>query len=310
MDVSIETESAATDVPEANWLTDRIEATLKRLAPPFGGSPARLAQAIRYSLLAPGKRVRARLAIFVGLDLQADLDALLVPACAIEMVHTASLVLDDLPCMDDATLRRGVAPNHKVFGEATAILAAVGLLNEAYGVIVRHSSISDTVRRDLIEDLGHRVGLNGLVGGQELDFNGSDPGHQPVDVGRIHRAKTAGLFAHAAWSGARVAGANKRVCRSLASFGLNVGLAFQNFDDIADVKASPALVGKNTGVDGDKVTNVRQLGVDRTLRVAEYQLETAFGHLDDTGMPMHLVEDAVRRLEAQLRAQIEMTGVS
>jgi len=196
-------------------------------------------------------------------------------------VHAASLILDDLPSMDDAPLRRGRPSNHKTFGEAIAILAAFALLNGAYGTIAR--SYEPELSAQLAALLSEAVGIDGLVGGQAADLLATDT---PIDfemLERIHRGKTGALFVAAATAGALTAGAPPDPLASLAAYAKNLGLAFQIVDDLLDVEGDPAQTGKAVREDVRKTTFVSFSGVAGARQLARELCETADRALEPFG---------------------------
>jgi geranylgeranyl diphosphate synthase type II len=215
-------------------LRERIEQRLEQLLPPDTTAPQNLHRAMRYSVLAPGKRLRGTVAVLAvqthpGMDMQ-GLDF----ACAIEMAHAASLVIDDLPMMDDASMRRGQPATHRVFGEDTATLAAFSLLNRAYGVLAEDQSLSPALRVDLVRLLHDAVGTAGLTGGQELDLHRDYLTGSVDAVSDMYHRKTGVLFIAAAEGGARIAGLSGAQLQAVQNFARQVGLAYQLADDLAD----------------------------------------------------------------------------
>ena len=189
-------------------LREAIERRLDVLTP---GEPAtaKLADAMRYSLLAPAKRARALLTLLTATHCGGDTDHALDAACAVEMVHASSLILDDLPAMDDATLRRGKPTCHRAYGEATAVLAAIALMNRSYGVVATDERLPPASRTRIVASLAQSIGTDGLCGGQEGDLHGTaSTGVAAVDW--IHARKTGALFAAAAEIGAIAAGSPNR----------------------------------------------------------------------------------------------------
>ena len=197
------------------------------------GADDRLGAAMSYALSTPGKRLRPLIALLVADELGADLDAALDPACAVEMVHAASLVLDDLPCMDDAPARRGLPSTHARFGEATAVLAAVALLNQAFAVVGGCEAIPQPARLEMIQALTAAIGRKGLAGGQESDLRG---GGSLAAVRETHHRKTGVLFMAAAEIGGLAGGATVAERLALERFAAELGLAFQARDDMADAR--------------------------------------------------------------------------
>jgi geranylgeranyl diphosphate synthase type II len=246
----------------------QVDAELLRLAP-SSESPA-VSAAIAASLNAPAKRIRPILALLVTDVLRGEPRAVLPAACAVEMVHTASLVLDDLPCMDDASLRRGRPACHVAFGESTAILAAFGLLNRAYEILAEgeDGGPDAETRASAARALARATGLSGMIAGQAADLSMTD---KPVDFPTlefIHSRKTGALFIAAADLGARFAGARPEEHAAVRTYAKNVGLAFQVVDDLIDVTSSAGEAGKEIGKDLRKTTFVSFAGVEGSRQLA------------------------------------------
>jgi geranylgeranyl diphosphate synthase type II len=238
-------------------------------------------QSMAYTVLAPSKRVRAVLTLLCA-ELCGGRTAPALPvACAIELVHAASLILDDLPSMDDAPLRRGRPTNHREFGEAIAILAAFALLNGAYGTLAR--SCEPELSARLAALLSDAVGIDGLVGGQAADLLATDRTIDFEMLERIHRGKTGALFVAAATAGALTAGAARDPLASLAAYAKNLGLAFQIIDDLLDVEGDPAETGKAVREDVRKTTFVSFSGVQGARQLARELCETADRSLEPFG---------------------------
>ena len=245
------------------------------------GEPEILWEAMRYSVLSGGKRLRALLtiaaaeSIYKGSALAKaapDLDcieAVMPLAAAIEMIHAMSLIHDDLPCLDNDDLRRGKPTNHKVFGEAMALLAGDGLLMLASEVLIDRSDkrIDRQNLLDVALELSRATGPSGMVGGQvkDMQFTGSAEGNfDMATVESIHAGKTGALIRFALWAPARLLGASKKQCASLARLGEIIGLAFQITDDLLDVTGDATTLGKTPGKDeaSQKATWIRVFGVD------------------------------------------------
>ena len=251
---------------------------LRRILP-TGDDPVQ--QSMAYTVLAPSKRVRAVLTLLCA-ELCGGRTAPALPvACAIELVHAASLILDDLPSMDDAPLRRGRPANHREFGEAIAILAAFALLNGAYGTLAR--SYEPELSARLAALLSDAVGIDGLVGGQAADLLATDRTIDFEMLERIHRGKTGALFVAAATAGALTAGAARDPLASLAAYAKNLGLAFQIIDDLLDVEGDPAETGKAVREDVRKTTFVSFSGVQGARQLARELCETADRALEPFG---------------------------
>ena len=264
-------------LPHQQTVTDALDA----LVPAAGGAAASpVVDAMRYTLLAPSKRVRAVLVLWTAALCGSPARAL-PAACAIEAVHAASLMLDDLPSMDDAPLRRGRASAHVAFGEAVTILAAFGLLNEAFGhVAARYdAALAQLISRTLAD----AIGLDGLVAGQAEDVlaTGANLGFETLE--RIHRRKTGVLFSAAATAGAMTAGGAAADIAALRAYAKNLGLAFQIVDDLLDVTGTPAETGKATRHDARKTTFVSFSGVDGARELAAELCATAIAALAPFG---------------------------
>jgi geranylgeranyl diphosphate synthase type II len=252
-----------------------VENQLTGLIPFADEAPQALHQSMRHSLLAPAKRVRALLLLLSAEHYGASENDALAAACAVEMVHTASLILDDLPAMDDATLRRGVPANHRVYGEATAILAAIALMNRAFGAIAEETRLDEAIRVRLAGILSRAIGSDGLVGGQEADLKWQPIAATRKDVELVHMRKTAALFAAATEMGAVVAGICDDEAQRMRDFGKRLGLAFQVLDDLLDVLAAREQAGKDVGRDCGKPSMVGTVGLEAALREARVHIDGA-----------------------------------
>jgi geranylgeranyl diphosphate synthase, type II len=216
------------------------------------GMPPRLVEAMRYSLMAGGKRIRPAL-VFAGAECVGGTAADVVPcACALEMIHTFSLIHDDLPAMDDDDLRRGQPTNHKMFGEAAAVLSGDGLLAEAFWSLTDPAWVAKIGAARVLEtlrDIAEATGGRGMVGGQLLDIDGESQPLTESDVTTLHRQKTGALIAVAVRSGARLAGASTEQLDLLGRFGAAAGLAFQIADDLLSLESTAEQLGKPVGND-------------------------------------------------------------
>lgn len=263
-----------------------------------GGDP--LKDALRYSLMAPGKRLRPLICLMSSHCLGGSLDHALDPACAIEMIHTASLIVDDLPCMDDATMRRCLPACHCRFGEATSILTALELMSLGYRVMSESPGVDAERRTRLVQILARAVGTNGLIGGQGLDLESLQPGgdmEMDTDrVSRIHELKTSSLFIAAAESGATVAGLEGDQLIPIRQFAARLGLAYQTLDDLLDVRGSVETTGKDVGKDADKPTLVGVLGEDSAADYARNMITAAMSALQPLGADMEPLENLVLSL--------------
>lgn len=212
--------------------------------------PDSLKESMHYSLQAGGKRIRPILLLAVLHEMSGDEhpDALKV-AAAIEMIHTYSLIHDDLPSMDDDDLRRGMPTNHKVFGEAIAILAGDALLTYSFGVVARLEHVSSEDKIRLIDLMSVSAGAEGMVGGQVLDIEGEEKQLQLEELEQVHRLKTGALLTYSILAGGILAQATNEEIVALSQFGQHLGLAFQIQDDILDVTGTSQELGKTAGKD-------------------------------------------------------------
>ena len=284
-----------------------IDDRLAELVPDGGVEPRPLHESMRYSLLAGGKRIRPVLTIQVATDLGAVLDDALDVACAVEMVHAASLILDDLPCMDDASLRRGNPANHLVYGEDTAILAATALLNRAFGVIAECDRLPAQTRLDLTRLLSESVGSNGIIAGQFCDLRiRHGHGDDVAGLTEMYGQKTGALFVAALEAGARVAGVDDVWVSAVRDYGVNLGLAFQLLDDLLDTFGSREDIGKDTGQDDEKSTLASRLGARGTQQEVNRYVESAASALEPLGRSGHQLANLAR---AYTRSTMERVSV-
>ncbi len=238
--------------------------------------PTTLHQAMRYSLLGGGKRIRPLLCILVSEAAQGHgRDFALHAGCAIECVHTASLILDDLPSMDDAAMRRGRKTTHQEFGEATAILASIGLLNLAYGIIARHAATEPGVKAHALDVLCEAVGSKGMIAGQEIDLHERHRFSEARPIENLNWLKTGVLFVASAHIGALAAGLQPESVNAVKDFAKYVGLAFQTADDLIDQSGSVETIGKDVGQDDGVPTLVSLSGNEAARRSCEENLTYA-----------------------------------
>jgi geranylgeranyl diphosphate synthase type II len=280
---------------QAGEIRERVNRRLAELIPAETEEPQQLHKAMRYSLLGSGKRIRPVVTVMVATHLGGAENVAIDPACAIEMVHSASLILDDLPLMDDATLRRGQPANHIVYGEGTALLAAMALLNCAYATLASARGLDAALRLRLITMLCDSIGSDGLIGGQMLDLE-NWPGRDADSLEQTNMLKTAALFVLGAEAGARIAEVTTQEVQAVRNFARDLGLAFQMFDDLLDVSHTEAEAGKNVAQDEDKVTLVSLLGRERARSWANQLLESAVDNLAPLGSKGDVLVDLAQLL--------------
>ena len=291
------------------WLESRrrtVDTALERYLPAPRRSPAVVCEAMRYSVFAGGKRLRPILVLATAAAAAEhaaapaeEAEALALPtACAIELIHTYSLVHDDLPAMDNDTMRRGRPTAHVVFGEGIAILSGDALLTEAFALMAREPSQpigsvpveQIAVRRlEAIRIVAEAAGADGMVGGQALDLQAAAPGAAPMDraaLGRMHALKTGALLRASALAGATMAGATPELTAAVHVYGSQIGLAFQIVDDILDVEGASAVLGKTAGKDAaaGKPTYPALYGLEESRRQAEACVEAALQALAAAGL--------------------------
>jgi geranylgeranyl diphosphate synthase type II len=267
----------------------QIEAALDAALPAERDWPGTIHRAVRYSLFAGGKRLRPQLVLAAGEAAGGELSEVMPLACAVEMIHTYSLIHDDLPAMDDDDLRRGKASCHKVFGEAIAILAGDALLTRAFHLMATMPAPDDAERvaRRLRATalLGEACGTTGLIGGQVMDLESEGRSVSPEALERLHRAKTGALLGACVSGGALLGGANGSDLERLDRYGHAVGLAFQVVDDVLDATGAAEELGKTAGKDAafHKATYVSVHGLEPARALARELLGEALAALQPLG---------------------------
>jgi geranylgeranyl diphosphate synthase, type II len=266
----------------AKYLTQRtaiVDRALGRLIPAESAKPATIHRAMRYSVFAGGKRLRPVLALAAAEACGGKSERAIPAACAVECIHTYSLIHDDLPCMDDDDFRRGRPTNHKVFGEGVAVLAGDALLTLAFEILAKARPTARYSAAAQVTELAHAAGSRWLVGGQVADIEGEGRTLSGAGLRYIHRCKTAALLAASIRLGAMSANATPAQLRALTTFGRSVGLAFQIIDDILDVTQPSEKLGKTAGKDAavQKATYPAVFGLEKS-RVEARRLTRAAHH--------------------------------
>ncbi len=275
------------------------DAALDRLIPLETEHPASIHKAMRHSVFAGGKRLRPVLCMEVGrMVAGAFPNKIEELGAALEMLHTYSLIHDDLPALDNDDLRRGRPTCHKVFGEALAILAGDALQTQAYEVLARLECPAEA-RVRIIEEIARGTGTrDGMIGGQVVDLEAEHTQPTPEMLEYIHRAKTAALITASLVSGGLYAGANNNEVARLRAFGRSIGLAFQIVDDVLDVTQTSEQLGKTAGKDAaaQKVTFPALFGIEESIRRADSLISTAFSELESFGVRAETLKELARYL--------------
>jgi len=275
------------------------DSALDRLIPLETQHPVSIHKAMRHSIFAGGKRLRPILSMEAGRMVAGSLPAGIEElGAALEMLHTYSLIHDDLPALDNDDLRRGRPTCHKVFGEAIAILAGDALQTQAYEVLARLQCSSDA-RVRIIEEIARGTGtIDGMIGGQVVDLEAEHTKPTAEMLEYIHRSKTAALITASLVSGGMFAGAKDSEVKKLRAFGLGIGLAFQIVDDVLDVTQTSEQLGKTAGKDtaSEKATYPALFGVEASVRKADALISDAFAELDTFGERAQTLKELARFL--------------
>ncbi len=275
------------------------DAALERELPPAAQQPSSIHQAMRHSVFAGGKRIRPILSMEAGRMIATSLPAGIEDlGAALEMLHTYSLIHDDLPALDNDDLRRGRPTCHKVFGEAIAILAGDALQTQAYEVLARLHCPAEA-RVHIIEEIARGTGtVDGMIGGQVVDLEAERTKPDIKMLEYIHRAKTAALITASVVGGGIYAGGGKEDVEKLRSFGQSIGLAFQIVDDVLDVTQTSEQLGKTAGKDtaAEKATYPALFGIDESLKKADALVESALASLESFGSRAETLKSLARFL--------------
>jgi geranylgeranyl diphosphate synthase type II len=289
-------------------MVNAIDAALLASLPEAGeaGVPASLARAMQYSI-EKGKRIRPLLTLAAGAALGARIETLLPFACAVEFVHTYSLIHDDLPALDNDSVRRGRPTCHVLFGEAVAILAGDAMLAEAFLILLKRGrkaeAVSDQALLEIIEEIAGSASAHGLVGGQVMDLESEGRKLSESDIQKIHHRKTGSLMVTAVRVGARVAHASSEALDRLSVYGYNLGLAFQIADDVLDVVGGIERTGKLIGRDlgKEKATFASTLGIDDSQSRVESYVEQALDAISNLGQRADPLRQIARSVHHRIR---------
>ena len=275
-----------------------IEEALKKELHEGRELDATLTKSMEYSLMAGGKRLRPILLMAAADACGKDGRAFITSACALEMIHTYSLIHDDLPAMDDDNLRRGKPTNHVKFGAGMATLAGDGLLTMAFEVLMREKNVRPETILSVIREVSVAAGTSGMVGGQAIDLESEGRRIDLTCLRRMHMGKTGALFRAALRTGAILAGASEKELAALTQYAEAFGLAFQITDDILDVTGSEAEIGKPVGSDrrNEKSTYVTLTSLARAQELADEAIESALSAVEIFGEKASFLQDLVRFL--------------
>ncbi|MGC7846053.1 polyprenyl synthetase family protein [Desulforudis sp. 1088] len=276
-----------------------VDAALDRYLPGADVHPAVIHEAMRYSVFAGGKRLRPAMTLAACEAVGGDPGKAMAAACAFELIHTYSLVHDDLPAMDDDDLRRGRPTSHKVYGEALAILVGDALLTLGFGLLgrsVREHGCLDGNALGLVEDVAEACSTMGLIGGQVMDIQSTDRQADPAELEYIHRTKTGALFRAAVRAGCILGGGSGQQLKQLTAFAEHFGLVFQITDDILDVVGDEKVIGKPVGSDtrNRKLTYVSLFGLDEARARARREAELALSALQGFDTKADFLRQAVQ----------------
>lgn len=279
----------------------KVDNALDRFLPTAATKPATIHKAMRYSIFAGGKRLRPALTLAAAEICGGTVENALLSACAVECIHTYSLIHDDLPCMDDDDLRRGRPTSHKVFGEGIAVLAGDALLTVAFELLAQAPATARYGTAALVRELASASGSRWLIAGQVLDLEGEGKPTSKASLKFIHEAKTAALLTCAIRLGAMSANATPSKLESLTRFGHSLGLAFQVIDDILDVTQTTEKLGKTAGKDAavTKATYPALFGLKRSREIAAELTEEALHSLAPFGKKAALLRSLTDSLLAR-----------
>ncbi|MBI1870219.1 MAG: polyprenyl synthetase family protein [Chlamydiae bacterium] len=274
----------------------KIDEALAHYLKDGGQEPPTLYESMRYSVLAGGKRLRPVLCLASCEALGKDEDSVIPFACALELIHTYSLIHDDLPCMDDDDFRRGRPTNHKVFGEALAILSGDCLLTLAFEWMAQAKNIPPKFKINAIQEIASAAGADGLVGGQVVDLAFEGKSVTPEKLRYIHIHKTARLIEISVKAGALLTGASKEILKKLSQYGQSLGLAFQITDDLLDVLGDAKKMGKAVRKDAElkKATYPSLFGIEASKKMVEENIQKAYQSIEFLGPKANTLKEILQ----------------
>jgi geranylgeranyl diphosphate synthase, type II len=281
-----------------SFLVDMVNEKLEHLLEDYNDAPGILRKALKYCLLNGGKRFRPVLCLLTAASLGKTYECALPAACAIEFIHTYSLIHDDLPCIDNDDFRRGVPTCHKVFGEDIAILTGDALFSEAFNIIIRYQDSSAETRLEILKIISDAAGASGMVAGQIIDVYYTGKKISKSMLGYMHSNKTGKLITASVRCGAVIAGTDEVTLEKLSSFAENLGLAFQITDDILDLEGSGAQTGKTAGKDQVQKKNTFPsiYGLEKSRVIAEEKINKAVEIISSLNIEKELLINIARFL--------------
>ncbi|MEW6456454.1 MAG: polyprenyl synthetase family protein [Acidobacteriota bacterium] len=277
----------------------KIDNSIENILPPPEIYPSSLHQAMRYGVLNGGKRIRPILTIAVSEITGGKEEPAMIAGTSIELIHCASLILDDLPCMDNSVLRRGKETCHRVFGEDIAILAAFGLLNMGYYLLatLKEKGVKDKIVVNLMKRFNDAIGTDGLLAGQTVDLESNSKNITSEIIDYIYNKKTASLFVAAAEFGSILSEINKKEMFSILRYARDIGLAFQIKDDILDAEGDIKKLGKEIKKDLKKTTHVSLFGVEKSKEKVKELINSAINHINQFGKKAELLINLAKFIE-------------
>lgn len=276
-----------------------VDQALEKLIPEAGQYPAVIHEAVRYSLFAGGKRIRPALALATAEITGGSVEDIMPAACALELIHTYSLIHDDLPALDNDDLRRGIPTCHKKYGEAMAILAGDAALTMAFGLIarcpLRGPITAETIVR-VVAEVAEAAGTGGMIGGQVVDISSTSGNVDRETLSYIHRSKTGALFRASVRTGAILSGASPGELERLTQYAAHMGLAFQITDDILDITGDEKDIGKpaKSDIKNSKATYPALYGLEQSRRMAAAEAESAISAIGVFGDRASFLRELVK----------------
>ena len=278
------------------YLAGEVDKNLKLYLNDYDNIPGRLREAIEYSVLNGGKRLRPVLCLATAKSIGRGTELVMPTACAIEFIHTYSLIHDDLPAIDNDDLRRGKPSCHKKYGEDIAILTGDALFAESFNIILKYQQSSPDKKLEVLSEIISAAGASGMVAGQVIDVSSTGKQITKRDLEYMHLNKTSKLIIAAIRTSAILCNANSDILKSLSIYGANIGLVFQIIDDILDITSSTVISGKTQGkdIDNSKNTFPSLWGMDKSRKIAKEKTEKAIDSIKDLDIDISILTDIAK----------------